>query len=114
MIFNPLEVSVLLSLHTMNFKISKCVFEAERLTEEMISEEYVLPPSELIYNLLITVSAVLIAVLLICRLVLRLAEFKRELKYLNTEIRRTRGSERDYWQKRKRRLWLSVVPFFRE
>ena len=38
-------------------------------------------------------------------------EFTRELRFLNREIERTRGSERRYWQRRKRRLWLSILPF---
>ena len=42
-----------------------------------------------------------------------LNEFQKELKYLKSEIRRTRGEERKYWIHQKRRLWLSIIPFFR-
>ena len=38
-------------------------------------------------------------------------QFSKELKYLKNEIRRTEGVERRYWIKRKRRLWLSLLPF---
>ncbi len=37
--------------------------------------------------------------------------FFRELQYLNMEISRTTGSEREYWLKERRRLWLSLIPF---
>ena len=38
-------------------------------------------------------------------------EFYREHKYINCEIKRTDGSERRYWIRRRRRLWLSLIPF---
>lgn len=38
-------------------------------------------------------------------------EFRLELKSLNCEIERTEGRERKYWKKRRRRLWLSLIPF---
>ena len=37
--------------------------------------------------------------------------FSRELQYLNTEIRRTDGEEKRYWIRKRRRLWLSLLPF---
>ncbi len=38
-------------------------------------------------------------------------DFSRQLKYLNSEIGRTTGSERRYWIRKRRRLWLSLIPF---
>lgn len=38
-------------------------------------------------------------------------DFSQELKYINCEIRRTNGSERRYWKRKRRRLWLSLIPF---
>ena len=38
-------------------------------------------------------------------------DFSRELKYINCEIQRTDGSERRYWIRQRRRLWLSLIPF---
>ena len=35
----------------------------------------------------------------------------RELKYINCEIHRNTGAERQYWIRKKRRLWLSLIPF---
>ena len=37
--------------------------------------------------------------------------FSRELRQLKNEIQRTKGEERTYWMQRKRRLWLSLIPF---
>lgn len=42
-----------------------------------------------------------------------LHHFSKELRFLNMEIRRTRGQERKIWEKRRRRLWLSLIPFFK-
>ena len=58
----------------------------------------------------IIITAVLL-ILLIVRIALGFNNFKRNIKYVNMEIRRTRGSERKAWQKEKRRLWLSLIPF---
>lgn len=40
-----------------------------------------------------------------------IASFRRELKYLNDEIGRNSGRERERWIRRRRRLWLSLIPF---
>ena len=36
-------------------------------------------------------------------------KFSRELQYINMEIARTTGSERKYWKKQRRKLWLSLL-----
>ncbi len=41
----------------------------------------------------------------------KLLIFKQDLEYLNSEIRRTKGSERKEWERKRRRLWLSWIPF---
>lgn len=106
MVYNLLGNKVWLSLHT----VTGCAAsEVQRLTDELIREEYTVPLSEVIYSFLIWSFVALAVVLLICRFVLGLEKFKRELRYINMEIRRTRGSERNYWKKKKRRLWLSLV-----
>lgn len=38
-------------------------------------------------------------------------DFSHELRYLNNEIGRTDGEERKHWIRRRRRLWLSLIPF---
>ena len=40
-------------------------------------------------------------------------KFSRELDYLNSEISRTVGAEKREWIKKRRRLWLSILPFFK-
>lgn len=37
--------------------------------------------------------------------------FCRELRFLNMEIQRNHGKEKERWKRRKRRLWLSLIPF---
>ncbi len=37
--------------------------------------------------------------------------FSAELRYLSNEIERTEGAERRYWIRRRKRLWLSLIPF---
>lgn len=40
-----------------------------------------------------------------------ISRFSRELRYINNEIARTDGAERRRWLRRRRRLWLSLIPF---
>lgn len=65
------------------------------------------------YEFWIVVGVVAIPILLVLlvELCLYIKEFSQELEYINMEIERTEGSERRYWRRRKRRLWLSLIPF---
>ena len=67
------------------------------------------PDTEL--YLLISIIAVFFLFLLLFGLVSFFNNFFRELKYINCEIQRTDGSERRYWIRQRRRLWLSLIPF---
>lgn len=60
---------------------------------------------------LIGVVAVLILILLFGRAVSFFYDFSRELRYLNNEINRTDDHEREYYLYKRRRLWLSLLPF---
>ena len=60
---------------------------------------------------LIGVIAVLLFILLLVILVPFFLDFSQELKYINCEIRRSYGSERRYWKHKRRKLWLSLIPF---
>lgn len=40
-------------------------------------------------------------------------DFQRELRYINMEIQRNTGRERAHWEKKRRRLLLSLIPFVR-
>ena len=37
--------------------------------------------------------------------------FKQELKYINSEIERNEGREKERWIRRKKRLLKSIIPF---
>ena len=67
---------------------------------------------ELISILALLVGAVLF-VLLVVRVILWALEFRRELAYVKMEINRTEGEAQKYWKRRKRKLWLSIIPFYR-
>ncbi len=60
---------------------------------------------------LIIIIGIPIALVLLVGLAFRLSDFSHELKYLNCEIERTDGEERKYWIRRRRQLWLSLIPF---
>lgn len=63
----------------------------------------------LIFVLAIFVLALI--ALLVVRILTSTSEFVEEMKNLNCEIKRTHGEDRKYWISRKRRLWLSLIPF---
>ena len=61
--------------------------------------------------LLIGVLAVFFFILFLIKAVYFFMDFYDELRYLKDEIRRSSGSERTYWVRKKRKLWLSLIPF---
>ena len=61
--------------------------------------------------LLAGIVAVIILLGLLVRFCLFVNDFSQELKYLNTEIKRTNGDARRHWIRQRRRLWLSLIPF---
>ena len=63
--------------------------------------------------LLLGSMALLVLPILIAMLASYISAFSKELRYVNSEIARTEGEERRYWLHRKRRLWLSLIPFVR-
>lgn len=67
------------------------------------------PPNA--FYILLWIFCILIAGGLLVFAVLNLISFARELKYLNREIARSTGHERQYWLRCRRRLWLSLLPF---
>lgn len=68
-----------------------------------------------------TVAIVLLAIIiaffasvLLVDLVAIIKKFSHERECLNREIARSEGAEREYWKREKRRLWLSLLPFYRK
>ena len=59
------------------------------------------------------VIAAAVLVLLIVRFAMWFQSFLMELRYLNKEIERTSGEEKEHWIRRKKRLLLSWIPFVR-
>lgn len=51
--------------------------------------------------------------LLVAKLTQTIGSFRKELYYVNVEIRRSIGAEKAYWKREKRRLWLKLLPFYR-
>ena len=62
----------------------------------------------------IAVVAIAFVLILLWAFLVKLEEFRAELDYLNMEIRRAEGAEKKYWKKKRRQLWLSLLPFFSE
>ena len=60
---------------------------------------------------LIAVVVLLLLFAILMGIIYKYNEFVAELQYLNNEIERTDGEERAYWLSRRRRLWLSLLPF---
>ena len=66
-----------------------------------------------IYDVLIALFIGVMLFLLILRLVFRLDSLKRDIKYVNMEIRRTRGSERKAWQRENAACGFPLFPFIK-
>lgn len=62
---------------------------------------------------LVPIVIAFFAIALLVGLAAKINDFSRDLAYLNREIARTEGAEREHWKREKRRLWLSLLPFFR-
>ncbi len=60
---------------------------------------------------LVVAMALFCGFLLLLRLVMWADGFYREWFYVRSELRRVEEDERPYWIARRRRLWLSLLPF---
>lgn len=69
--------------------------------------------SDIVLYALIGIIALFFLVLLVVGGVSFYNSFSRELQDINNEIRRTRGEERQHWMRKRRRLWLSLIPFIK-
>lgn len=63
---------------------------------------------------LLGILFLLIGIWIVTALTIKLNRFSRELEHINMEIRCTIGGERAYWKQQKRRLWLTLLPFYRK
>ena len=62
-------------------------------------------------HILVIVLAVILMLGLVIWLARAVDKFFGELRYLNMEIGRTAGAEQRHYLRRRRRLWLSLIPF---
>ena len=62
---------------------------------------------------MLIVLVLMVGGLLVGKLAQTICSFRKELYYINVEIRRSVGAEKAYWKREKRRLWCSLLPFYR-
>ena len=62
---------------------------------------------------LLIILVLFFATVILISLVIKFNRFSRELSRINMEINRNTGSQLAYWKREKRRLWLSLIPFYR-
>lgn len=67
--------------------------------------------SDVAFYCLTGLVAIFFLILIIAATASFAEQFSRELRRLNIEINRTTGFERSYWMRKRRRLWLSLLPF---
>lgn len=65
-----------------------------------------------VYGIALVIALVLLFLACI-RIAIIFQAFMRELRYLNQEIARTTGREQQHYIRRKKRLFLSLIPFVR-
>ena len=68
-------------------------------------------PQSPVLNIALFVIAIIVILFVITSATIFFKDFSNELKYINMEIERTDGSERRYWIRKRRRLFLSLIPF---
>lgn len=66
---------------------------------------------DIVTKWLIGIVVTFISIILVGGFASFINDFSQELKYLNSEIGRTTGSERRHYIHKRRRLWLSLIPF---
>ncbi len=56
----------------------------------------------------------LVFFVIIVKFIFGIINFSRSLKYINSEIRRTHGSERRSWQRKRKKLFFKFFIYFRD
>ena len=56
----------------------------------------------------------LVVGVVIAKLVYGIINFSRSYKYINSEIKRTHGAEREAWIRKKRRLFTRFYRYFKD
>ena len=63
-----------------------------------------------LFVVFLLVSLFLVSMLFVS-LIRWVLDFRWELKRLKSEIGRTKGREQERWKRKKKKLWLSLLPF---
>lgn len=71
------------------------------------------PELDAVTIVLLAIVIAFFAIVFLVGLTAKINDFRHALDYLNREIARTEGDEREHWKREKRGLWLSLLPFFR-
>ena len=71
------------------------------------------PENDITIIIILALIILFVSILLLVGLAVKLNEFFRERDYIEREIRRTTGAEQRHWKREKRRLWLTLLPFYR-
>lgn len=81
-------------------------YEIEQKTEPLINDQTLI--------LIMVIGGGVLAAVLFVATALWLPKFQRELRHVNLRIEQARSErERQHYLRRRRRLWLSLIPFVR-
>lgn len=69
------------------------------------------PNSESLLLTAVVIIGTLVLIFAIVEAVVLLQRFTRDLTRLNREIHRSTDADKCHWLKKRRRLWLSLIPF---
>ena len=84
--------------------MNQLFYETEESTGPLINDQT--------FILIMVVGACILAVVLFVALAVWMPKFQRELHKVNRYIKEARSErERQHYLKRRRRLWLSLIPF---
>lgn len=70
-----------------------------------------MPETNIVTYCVIGILVIIFVLIVLISVVLFINDFSSELQRLNMEIGRTTGAERQHYIRRRRRLWLSLLPF---
>ena len=65
------------------------------------------------FEFVITLFLIIVGFTVLFLFVSWLKDFEAELRYLTNEVHRTEGREQKHWIRKRRKLWLSLLPFVR-
>jgi len=70
-----------------------------------------MPPIDETTKVLLIIIAILFACLLLASFIRKLSVYLEQRRYIEMEIHRNTGADREFWLQKKRRLWRIWLPF---